>query len=65
MAYYKCLKCDKSIEKDILALNKKLLGRNIMKFFCLKCLAEYLELPEDLLKDKINDFKRQGCSLFN
>lgn len=65
MANPKCLKCEKVLEKDIVALNKKLLGRIIVNFFCLKCLADYLELPEELLKNKINDFKRQGCSLFN
>jgi len=45
-------------------LSKKLLGRNIKKFLCLNCLANYLEVtPEDLLV-KAEEFKAQGCSLF-
>jgi len=60
-----CLICNVNLEKDIIALNKKLLGRHISDFYCLKCLADYLELPEELLKDKIKEFKNQGCSLFS
>ena len=50
--------------KDILSLNKKLLGRDIKNFSCLACLANQLEVTPDELLDKIQDFKDQGCSLF-
>ncbi|MBU3188741.1 hypothetical protein K9O30_06145 [Clostridium bowmanii] len=60
----KCFACNSIIVKDIVALNKKVLGRNIEKFFCLACLADYLEITPDELLESIQQFKEQGCSLF-
>jgi hypothetical protein len=31
---------------------------------CIVCLAEYLDVPEDDLLAKIEEFKAQGCKLF-
>ena len=33
-------------------------------FYCLDCLADYLECSTEDLKIKIREFKEQGCSLF-
>jgi len=60
----KCSLCQQYLDKMAQGLSKKLLGRNIKKFLCLNCLANYLEVtPEDLLV-KAEEFKAQGCSLF-
>ena len=65
-----CHECELEIQggaitsKDAVALNKKLLGRQINRFFCAGCLAEYLEIPEDELTDIVARFKEQGCTLF-
>lgn len=60
-----CFVCKIKIEeKDTIAVNKKLLGRNIDKFFCMNCFAYYLGVTVDELIDKIEDFKEQGCTLF-
>lgn len=60
-----CIGCGKShLEKDTVALNKKLLGNNIDKFYCMDCLANYLEVAIDELYEKIEEFKEQGCTLF-
>jgi len=60
-----CIACGKTdLEKDIVALNKKLLGRNVEKFYCVECLADYFEINVDELFDKIEEFKEQGCTLF-
>jgi hypothetical protein len=53
------------VPKDIFGLNKKLLGCNVEKFFCLICLADYLEVTPNELLDKVEEFKQQGCSLFS
>lgn len=55
--------CD-IVEKDVIALNKKLFNKNITTFSCLKCMAENLEVTEDDLRDKIEEFKEEGCTLF-
>ena len=38
-----CVSCFKEkLDKDSIALNKKLLGKEVENFYCLPCLAEYL-----------------------
>ena len=59
-----CKQCDSILSKDIIALNKKLLGRTIKIYLCLDCLADYLGATTDDLLIKIEDFKEQGCKLF-
>ncbi len=62
----KCYVCGKKcLTRNEIGLNKKLLGRNIDKFFCIECLADYLEVTVDELLDRIEEFKSQGCTLFN
>lgn len=60
-----CVICDKqSLTKDVIGINKKLLGENIKNFYCIDCLAQYLESTVDELLDKIEEFKSEGCKLF-
>ena len=65
MAMVNCIICGKSdLNKDTLGINKKLLGENITNYYCLDCLAEYLECTVEELLDKIEEFKAEGCKLF-
>ena len=60
-----CYVCNKTItQKDIIGLNKKLIDKNIKYFYCLSCLAEYLEIDTEFLLEKIKEFKEEGCTLF-
>ena len=60
-----CIICGKSdLNKDTVGINKKLLGENITNYYCLDCLAEYLECTVEELLDKIEEFKSEGCKLF-
>lgn len=60
-----CVACGKkNLDKDTVGINKKLLGENISNFYCMDCLAEYLECSVDELLDKIEEFKAEGCKLF-
>jgi hypothetical protein len=54
-----------NLEKNEVGLNKKLFGRKVVRFNCYECLAEYLELTTEELFAKIEDFKSQGCLLFD
>jgi hypothetical protein len=65
MAEITCRYCGTMIGKDTYALNLKLLGREINEFACLSCLADYLATTEDVLLIKIEEFKDQGCKLFD
>ena len=59
-----CCECNKILLKDEAALCKKLLGSDTEEFYCLDCLAEYLECTKFDLEVKIQEFKEHGCSLF-
>lgn len=60
-----CLSCSTDIlDKDTIGINRKLLGESIDNFYCLGCLAEYLDTTVDDLLEKIEEFKDEGCTLF-
>lgn len=60
-----CISCGKEgLVRNEIGINKKLLGERVTSYYCLECLAEYLEVtPQDIL-DKIEEFKEEGCKLF-
>jgi uncharacterized protein YlaI len=52
---YECVVCGKdNLDKDTIGINKKLLGTEILNFYCLDCLADYLECTVDELLEKRN-----------
>lgn len=60
-----CISCGKEkLSKNTVGINQKLLGEKIEFYYCIECLAEYLGVTEQDITDKINDFKEQGCKLF-
>lgn len=61
-----CVVCGKNnLEKDTIGINKKLLGIDITNFYCIECLAEFLDCTVVELLDKIEEFKEDGCTLFS
>ena len=60
----KCKFCGAVLEKDWIALNKKLIRRDLKEFLCLTCLADDFNCTVEDLQDKIEEFKEQGCTLF-
>lgn len=59
-----CCECKRSLIKDEIALSQKLMGHDIDEFYCIDCLADYLECDVIDLRIKIQEFKEQGCALF-
>lgn len=60
-----CCKCGQKIEdRDIIGINRKLLGARTQKFMCLKHLAEFFGTTEEVLQFRIEDLKDSGCPLF-
>ena len=60
-----CSVCNKgSLSKNEVGLTRKLLDANSKRFYCLNCLAEYLEVDIEFLIAKVEEFKEQGCELF-
>jgi len=62
---HSCYICGKEpLSKNEIGLTRKLLDKNPTRFYCLDCLAEYLEVDAEFLLAKIEEFKEQGCKLF-
>ena len=59
-----CLKCKRELVSDEIALHRKLLGKAATEFMCKSCMAEYFEVEEKLLDEKIVQYKKMGCTLF-
>ena len=61
----RCYVCGKDpLTKEEVGLTKKIIDKKSNVFYCLTCLADYLEVTEDELIAKIEEFKEEGCSLF-
>ncbi len=60
-----CYVCGKNpLSKDEIGLTKKLIDKKSSRFYCVPCLADYLEVTSEELLDKLEEFKDEGCSLF-
>ena len=59
-----CFSCACPLSRDEIALTKKLINRGATRFFCLSCLALRFEVGEDVLREKIAEFRAMGCTLF-
>ncbi|MBQ6205859.1 MAG: hypothetical protein IJK52_02130 [Oscillospiraceae bacterium] len=59
-----CCDCGKRLKKDEIALTRKLVDMDAEEFYCMDCLSEFIGCSEQDLKEKIQEFKEQGCTLF-
>lgn len=61
-----CCDCGKSLARNEIALSRKLLdlAPDSEELYCLPCLARYFDCSENYLKNKIQEFKEQGCTMF-
>ena len=61
----RCVSCSAPLEKDDIAMTRKLINRGADTFYCIPCLADHFELTEAILREKIKEFKAMGCTLFD
>ena len=59
-----CCACRVLLKKDEIALTRKMVGRKTIEFYCVSCLADYLDCTSIDLEVKIQEFREQGCGLF-
>lgn len=59
-----CKSCGRELTFDEIALYKRLCGKLAEEFCCLSCTAEHFKVSEGLLRDKIRQFREDGCTLF-
>ena len=60
----RCAACGRVLEPDEIALTRKIINRGASRFFCITCLAEHFQVSEDVLREKIVQFREMGCTLF-
>lgn len=61
-----CISCGKQeLTKDEIGINRKLINEDVENFYCLDCFADYLEVEVQDILDKIEEFKDEGCKLFD
>lgn len=60
-----CQNCGCALCADEVALYKRVVNRGATRFSCIHCLSAYFEVNEDLLREKIQEFKNMGCTLFH
>lgn len=60
-----CTSCKKTpLSRDEVGASKKLLGTATRELYCIDCLAAYLDVTPEDIRDKIEMFKEDGCELF-
>ena len=60
-----CMKCARDLTSDEIGLHKKMINRGATTFMCLDCLASFYNCSTDLLLQKMEQFRSQGCMLFS
>ena len=60
----KCKQCGRELTADEIGLHKKMINRGSTEFMCISCLAVFFHCEESLLREKIEQFRSQGCMLF-
>lgn len=61
-----CIACGKTgLSKNEIGINKKLLGEGVENYYCLDCLADYLSVTVEDILEKIEEFRAEGCTLFD
>ncbi len=63
----KCRFCGETVDKDSVALNKKMVSRKMPNdsMVCLQCMADTLDCTVEDLRDKIEEYRNEGCRLFS
>ncbi|MBR0142837.1 MAG: hypothetical protein IJM21_01510 [Clostridia bacterium] len=64
MEELRCKVCGAPLTRDDVGATKKLINRGASSFFCVPCLAKYFSVEEDLIRQKIETYKKSGCTLF-
>mgnify|MGYP000538507631 CR=1 FL=1 len=60
-----CFQCGKELTYNEIGAYKKVREQGARRSFCVKrCLAGRLDVPVELIDQKIEHFKQQGCTLF-
>ena len=60
----KCMECGKELENDEIAIYKRMVNRGATSYLCIPCLSRFFKVDEAKVWEKVEHFRRQGCTLF-
>lgn len=60
----RCIRCGRELTQLDIGAHKKFINRGAQEFLCKHCIAEKFAVSEELLDQKIEEFKKMGCTLF-
>ena len=63
-SFIRCIECGSALTDDEIALHKKMINRGSTEFLCIRCLAAHFSVSVDSLYKKIQQFRADGCTLF-
>lgn len=58
------MECGKHLSYNEIGVHKRFINRGSTSFLCFQCLSKKLDVSEELIQEKIEHFKQQGCTLF-
>lgn len=61
---HQCIQCNKSLDRDEIAVYLRLVNRGAKEYLCIPCLAAYFKCSEENIRVRIEGFKAMGCTLF-
>jgi len=64
MSFVDCRNCGRSLSVDEIGLYKKMVNRGATSYLCITCLAEHFNCSEYDLRERIEYFRKMGCTLF-
>ena len=59
-----CKECEKLLDRDEIAIYRRLIYRDAEEYLCKTCLAKDLKVEKAEIEKKIEHFKSIGCTLF-
>ena len=59
-----CKGCQKPVTADEAAMTKKLINRGTTEWLCYGCMSEHFSVTVELLREKVEQFREMGCTLF-
>ena len=59
-----CVRCHAPLTNDEIGLPKKLIKRGTTVFLCYVSLAKHFRVTVELLREKVEQFREMGCTLF-
>ena len=60
----RCTRCGAVLEKDDIALTRKMVNRGATECCCIPCTAAHFGLTEEKAWEMIRRFQKTGCTLF-